>query len=125
METVDGYRRPINGRVVYDRILKRRALHWKSRNRGPNTAIQGSVAGIMKIALIRLYDEWRAKDRWGFGPMQAVIIAQEHDSLVAEAGADMAEVVAADMVRHIETAFPLSVPFKADFKIGNSWAECK
>jgi DNA polymerase-1 len=125
MRTVDGFRRPISGKVVFDKILRKRALHWMSRNRGPNTAIQGSVAGIMKIAMVRLYDEWRAAGFWGHGPNQVVLICQEHDSFVAEAGEAVAERAKADMIRHVETAVKLRVPFKADGKIGNSWADCK
>lgn len=125
MRTIDGFRRPIASRVVYDKFLGRRALHWKSRNRGPNTAIQGSVAGLMKIAMINLYDQWRNENRWGLDVGKAVLIAQEHDSLVADVCASFADQALRDMIRHIETSVKLRVPFKADGKIGQSWADCK
>ena len=125
MRTIDGFRRPIDNRVVYDKILGRRALFWKSRNRGPNTAIQGSVAGLMKIAMIKLYDQWRAEEIWGLGPGQVALLAQEHDSFVFEACDTVAERALKDCIYHIEHAVRLRVPFKADGKLGQSWGDCK
>lgn len=125
MRTIDGFRRPISNRVVYDKVLGRKALHWMSRNRGPNTAIQGSVAGLMKIAMINVYDQWRREGVWGRGAGQVVLIAQEHDSLVTDHCTSIREKVEADLTYHIENAVKLRVPFRADFKSGPTWAACK
>jgi DNA polymerase-1 len=123
MQTVDGYRRRIAPALAYDRFVGGVALHWQSRNQAPNTAVQGSVAGFAKMAMVRIHAKWRDE---GILRNGVVLIAQEHDSLVAQAKNELAERVGRDMVEIVERVWPaLRVPMKADLKIGQSWGACK
>lgn len=80
-----------------------------------NAPIQGTAAEIIKLAMIRLYDELEQ-----FGD-SARIVLQVHDELVVEARQSVLESVRAAVARAMEGAVELSVPLKADIRVGRSW----
>lgn len=82
-----------------------------------NTTIQGSAADLMKLAMIKVYDELREKH------IPGRMILQVHDELILEieeaAVHDAAELVKSAM----ENVYPMSVPLSVDVSIGHNWEE--
>lgn len=84
-----------------------------------NTPIQGTAADIIKIAMVRVYNALKEKCP------DARLILQVHDELICEAPDSAAQSVADILKQEMENAVKLTVPLKADVKIGNSWYETK
>lgn len=82
-----------------------------------NTPIQGSCADLIKVAMVRIYDEIKAKQ------LAARLIMQIHDELVFDLPCREKHSVAEIIRRHMEQALPLSVPINVNLKIGSNWAE--
>lgn len=84
-----------------------------------NTPIQGSAADIIKIAMIKVYDE--LKDR----NLKSKLILQVHDELIIDTFDDEVEIVKELLVRNMEDAMQLSVELKVDMSTGVNWYEAK
>lgn len=84
-----------------------------------NTPIQGSAADIIKIAMIKVYNE--LKDR----NLKSRLILQVHDELIVEAHKDEIEEVKAIVKESMENAIKLDVPLEVDINTGNNWFEAK
>ncbi len=82
-----------------------------------NAPVQGTAADIIKLAMIRVYE------RLGAEKLDARLILQVHDELIAEAREDCAERVAVIIAEEMENAAKLSVPLTVDAKTGRSWYE--
>ena len=67
--------------------------------------------------MIRVYERLKAEK------LDARLILQVHDELIAEAREDCAERVAQIIAREMENAAKLSVPLTVDAKTGRSWYE--
>ena len=108
---------------------RRRQLHeLKSSNRNirnfgeraaMNMPVQGTAADIIKLAMVRVFDELRA------GDYQARLILQVHDELVVECPRHEVETVAELIRNAMEQIITLSVPLVADVSAGNSWYDAK
>jgi len=84
-----------------------------------NTPIQGSAADIIKIAMVKVYNELNKRN------LKSRLILQVHDELIIEAFKDEKELVIKILKESMENAVKLSVPLKTDIKTGNSWYETK
>jgi len=84
-----------------------------------NTAIQGTAADIIKIAMIKVAK--RLKDEG----MKSKLILQIHDELIVEAPKDEADFAAAILKQEMERAAELGVPLRADVSRGQNWLEAK
>ena len=84
-----------------------------------NAPIQGTAADIIKIAMVKVYDSLREKCP------SARLILQVHDELICEVPEKQADIVAQILKEEMENAVSLSVPLKADVKVGKSWYETK
>jgi DNA polymerase-1 len=84
-----------------------------------NTPIQGTAADIIKIAMVKVYNELKKRS------LKSRLILQVHDELIIEAYRDEAEEVSNILKTSMENAIELSVPLKADVKSGRSWFEAK
>ena len=82
-----------------------------------NAPVQGTAADIIKIAMIRLHHELRARK------LQCRMLLQVHDELLFELPeSEVAEVDA--LVREtMESAFVMDVPLRVETKHGRSWGE--
>ncbi len=80
-----------------------------------NAPIQGSAADIIKVAMIRIDEQFR-KER-----LKSKMILQVHDELNFNALPDELEVVRAIVVEEMENACRLSVPLKTEFGVGENW----
>ena len=87
------------------------------RRMAMNTPVQGTAADIIKLAMIKVYERLKAEK------LDARLILQVHDELIAEAGEDCAERVAEIVTEEMENAASLSVPLTVDAKIGRTWYE--
>jgi len=84
-----------------------------------NLPIQGTAADIIKIAMIRLHRELRARG------LRAKMTLQVHDELVLESPEGEAETVASLVKQVMEGAFALDAPLKVDVGTGYNWLETK
>ncbi|MBR0062660.1 MAG: DNA polymerase I, partial [Oscillospiraceae bacterium] len=82
-----------------------------------NTPVQGTAADIIKLAMIKVHD------RLAEEKLDAKLILQVHDELIAEAREDCAERVAQIITEEMEHAAELRVPLTVDAKIGKTWYE--
>jgi DNA polymerase-1 len=82
-----------------------------------NMPIQGTAADIIKLAMIRLHHELKARG------LASRMVLQVHDELVLEGpDSELAEVES--LVSDVMSgAFKLSVPLKVDVATGKSWAD--
>ncbi|MBC7318967.1 DNA polymerase I, partial [Candidatus Bipolaricaulota bacterium] len=111
-KTLLGRKRPLPGLRNPDR----RGIGQDRRN-AINTPIQGTAADLMKLAMLRIHQAWKA------GKLPAEMILQIHDELVFEVPEGEAE-EAGKMVREImEGVWELAVPLKVDLKVGRNWGE--
>lgn len=84
-----------------------------------NTPIQGTAADIMKIAMIKVYNEIKNKK------LKSKIILQVHDEMMIEVPKEEIEEVKEILKTSMETATKLKVPLIADISVANNWYDCK
>lgn len=116
-----GYVETILNRRRYIPELKSRNFNVRSFGEriAMNTPIQGSAADIIKVAMVKVFDELKRRK------FKSRLILQVHDELIIEAHKDELEQVK-DIVKDImENCIKLDVPLKVDLKVGDSWYEAK
>lgn len=84
-----------------------------------NTPIQGTAADIMKIAMIKVYQEIKKRG------LQSKIVLQVHDEMMVEALEEEKEEIKEIMKQSMETAINLNVPLIADIVEAKNWYDCK
>ena len=84
-----------------------------------NTPIQGSAADIIKVAMVKVYDELKSRK------LNSNLILQVHDELIIETDRDELEEVKKLLKDIMESAVKLSVPLKVDMETGDSWYDTK
>ncbi len=82
-----------------------------------NTPVQGTAADIIKLAMIRVYRRLEEEK------LDARLILQVHDELIAEANEDCAQRVAEILAEEMEKAAKLRVPLTVEAKVGKTWYE--
>ena len=82
-----------------------------------NAPIQGTAADIIKLAMIRVYNELKNKN------LKSKLILQVHDELLVETYKDELEEVKAIIEDGMKYAANLHVPLEIDMKQGNNWFE--
>lgn len=82
-----------------------------------NAPIQGSAADIIKVAMARIYQRFRAEG------IQAKMILQVHDELNFSVPIDEKERVEEIVINEMENAYRMHVPLKADCGWGKNWLE--
>ena len=84
-----------------------------------NAPIQGSAADIMKIAMIRVWEELRRQN------LESRILIQVHDELLLEVKETEVEKVQAILINGMKNAVDLSVAMEVDVHCGSDWYEAK
>lgn len=120
--TIDGFMRFLDVEPRWNYRTKRKEMAWSVANEAINTPIQGSAAGLMKIAMIAMWRHWVAKGVYG---TEVVLAGQEHDAAIVEATHAYAPTASAEMKFCMETAMSLRVPITAEGGAGPSWGEAK
>ncbi len=82
-----------------------------------NAPIQGTAADVMKLAMVRLYDDFIKNN------IKSKIIIQVHDELVIETVNTEIEEVKSLVIKAMELNQPFLVPLKVDIYTGKSWME--
>jgi DNA polymerase-1 len=103
------YLRDINsGNSVVRNFAERNAI---------NAPIQGSSADMIKIAMINIHQEMKARE------LKSKMILQVHDELVFDVHKDelvtLSEIIKDKMIN----ALPLSIPIEVNLNTGNNWLE--
>ena len=80
-----------------------------------NTPIQGSAADIIKVAMVRVYNELKNRT------LKSRLILQVHDELLIETHIDEIEEVKAFVKEIMENSIKLDIPLKVDLKLGDNW----
>lgn len=80
-----------------------------------NAPIQGSAADIIKVAMIRIDKQFRDKK------LKSKMILQVHDELNFNVIPDELETVRQIVITEMESAYPLAVPLKTEFGVGENW----
>jgi DNA polymerase-1 len=120
----DGYVETLFGRRRYFPVYKsamsaanRQAVQRADRE-SVNHPIQGTAADIIKIAMIRLHQELKARYR-------ARLLLQVHDELLLEVPQEELDEVRSLTVDIMCDAFELDAPLKVEAEVGANWLELK
>ena len=82
-----------------------------------NAPIQGTAADIIKVAMIRIHQRFKAEG------IRSKMILQVHDELNFSVFPEEKEKVERIVIEEMQAAFPLSVPLVADSGFGQNWLE--
>lgn len=80
-----------------------------------NTPIQGTSADIIKLAMLKVFDQLKQQD------LTAKILLQVHDELVLEVPAAEMEKVVDLLKESMENAYKLIVPLEVSINYGRDW----
>lgn len=84
-----------------------------------NSPIQGTAADIIKIAMIRVWEELKKQG------LQSRLILQVHDELLIETKKEEIEQVRAILTKEMKEAAKLAVTLEIDLHTGENWYEAK
>jgi DNA polymerase-1 len=84
-----------------------------------NTPIQGSAADIIKMAMVKVYNELKKRN------LKSRLILQVHDELIIETYVDEIDLVREIMKDTMENCIDLCAPLKVDILMGDSWYDTK
>jgi len=113
-ETVFGRQRPVPELRQSDK-----ATQQAGRRIALNMPIQGSAADIIKVAMLRIWDDLRARK------LRTRMILQVHDELVFEVPHAERAAVEAIVRDRMENVCALKVPLKVRLGWGANWADAK
>ena len=82
-----------------------------------NAPIQGSAADIIKVAMVRIYNRFKAEG------IRSKMILQVHDELNFSVLPEEKEKVERIVIEEMENAYQLRVPLIADAGWGSNWLE--
>ncbi len=112
VETLFGRRRYIRDIKAQNAILRKSA----ERN-AINAPIQGTAADLIKIAMIRIFDDMKNMH------LQSKMILQVHDELVFDVLKEELPVLKAAVHKRMSESMPLSVPLDVNISEGQNWFE--
>lgn len=84
-----------------------------------NSPIQGSAADIIKIAMIKVYQQLQERG------LKSRLILQVHDELIIETEKSEQEIVEKLLAENMESAIKLKAKLVADLNQGDSWYDLK
>ncbi len=80
-----------------------------------NTPMQGTSSDIIKIAMIKIYNEFKKYN------LKSKLILQIHDELVFDVLEEETTIIEKIVKENMENVIKLSVPLKVNIKKGNNW----
>lgn len=110
VETLMGRRRYLNDINSRNAIVR----GFAERN-AINAPIQGSSADMIKVAMIRIYEEMRK------AKLKSKMILQVHDELVFDALKEELELLKTIVEKEMREALPLKVPVVVEMNTGENW----
>ncbi len=116
-----GYVRSIYGRIrPLPGITDRNANIRKAAEREAiNMPIQGTASDIVKIAMLKVDEEFKRAN------LEARLLMQVHDELLVEVPEKETDKVGEILKHEMETAVSLDVPLVADVGVGDNWMDAK
>ena len=114
-----GYVTTVLGRRRYlkDILAANAVVRGAAERNAVNAPIQGSAAGIIKIAMINIHKRLQ-QENW-----QGKMLLQVHDELVFEVPKKEVEPFGTMVKTEMENAFTMDVPLVVDIGVGNNWLE--
>lgn len=114
-----GYAKTLYNRRRRMDELKSSNFHMRSfgERASMNMPIQGTAADIIKIAMIKVFNNLRG--------MKSKLVLQVHDELIVEAAEDEIEKVENIVRKSMEEAATLAVKLKVELNVGKTWFEAK
>lgn len=117
----NGYSETILGRkrAIHEITASAYMVRQLGERLAMNSPIQGSAADIIKLAMLKVYSELKAKHP------DAKLILQVHDELIIEAPDSELDEIKELLVRNMESAMNLSVKLAAEVNTGHTWYDLK
>lgn len=114
---VKGYTTTIFNRRRYIKEINstNHALREFAKRTAMNAPIQGSAADIIKIAMIKVYDEMKKLN------LKSKMVAQVHDELIIDVDENEVEIVKELLKKTMENAVKLKVKLTVDVETGKTW----
>ncbi|MCC8112517.1 MAG: DNA polymerase I [Bacteroidales bacterium] len=114
-----GYVTTIKGRKRYlpDINSRNATVRGYAERNAINAPLQGSAADIIKIAMVKIYDEMQRN------AMRSRMILQVHDELIFNVYPDEAAKLEEIVVRQMEQAYQGKVPLEVSAGMGANWLE--
>jgi DNA polymerase I len=103
-------------RMLPDLASSHRAVAQAAERTATNTPIQGSAADLIKVAMVAIARELKARG------LRAAMLLQVHDELVFEVAEAERETAMALVREQMEHVLPLQVPLRVDVGWGHNWA---
>jgi DNA polymerase-1 len=123
-QTLEAARRENRVRTLFGRVRPIPDIHSKNptmrgfaERTAVNTPLQGTAADLIKLAMIRIDAELRAKK------MKSRMTLQVHDELVFEVPNDEVGAMRALVKDKMENVHPLRVPLDVDLGVGPNWRD--
>lgn len=117
----DGYVKTKFGRIrtISELENKNYMIRSGAERMALNTPIQGTAADIIKIAMVKLFEEFNKNN------LKSKILVQVHDELVVDCKKDEFETVEKLMKDVMENVVKLEVPLLVDVEYGDNWYQAK
>jgi len=114
-----GFAETIMGRRRYlpDINAKNFTVRGFAERNAINTPIQGSAADMIKIAMIKVHEQFQKKK------LQSKMILQIHDELLFDVQKDEVDVVKPIVEQCMKTALNLQAPIVVEMGVGKNWLE--
>jgi DNA polymerase-1 len=112
VETVTGRRRALR-----DIRSANATVRAAAERNAINAPIQGTAADMIKLAMIAIHQELKARK------LRTRMLLQVHDELVFDLYGPEGDEVMALVKEKMETAIPLEVPIQVEMGVGHTWLE--
>lgn len=114
-----GYVETILGRKRYPRDINsaNAVVRGFAERNAINAPIQGSAADLIKVAMINIYNEFRA------AKFNTKMTLQVHDELVFDVPLDEVEIVKPVIRKCMREAIKMTVPLEVEIGVGHNWLE--
>lgn len=114
-----GYVETLFGRKRYlpDINSRNSVVRGVAERNAINAPIQGTAADIIKMAMVKIYQEFRKKK------LESKMILQVHDELNFDVKKNELDKVKKIVIDCMENACKLSVPLEIDMGVGDNWME--
>jgi len=115
----NGYVKTIMGRRRYlkDINSSNSVVRGHAERNAVNAPIQGSAADVIKIAMINIYNAFKANN------LRSKMLLQVHDELVFDVYKPEEQEVKSIVRREMEGAVKLDVPLTVDMQMASTWLE--
>ncbi len=115
----NGYVKTIMGRRRYlpDILSRNSVVRGMAERNAINAPIQGSAADIIKLAMIRIFQQMKQNE------LRSKMILQVHDELIFDVYRPELEEVKKMVLDNMEHAVELKVPLTVDWGTGENWLE--